>query len=230
MASLTPLLYPNIANPSTAGHVAFFSFISELKNPREFPKALALLQICDITMYLIVAIVVYRYSGNGVVSPALGAAGPLVKKIAFGLAIPTIIIAGVIYGHVASKYIFIRLFGTRAMARKTKRAFFTWAAITGVLWTVAWIIAQSIPDFNKLLGVVSSLFASWFTYGTSGIFWLFINKGRWFSTPLKAGLMLVNFFLIGMAAAICGIGLYASGMAIREPMGVGGTWSCTSMT
>lgn len=215
--------------PLIAGHVAFFSFISELKNPREFPKALALLQVCDITMYIIVAIVVYRYGGNGVASPALGAAGALVKKIAFGLAIPTIIIAGVIYGHVASKYIFIRLFGAKAMARKTKKSFLIWAAITGVLWTIAWIIAQSIPDFNDLLGVVSSLFASWFTYGTSGIFWLFINKGKWLSTPSKALLTLVNCFLIIMAAAICGIGLYASGMAIHESAGKGGAWSCKSV-
>jgi hypothetical protein len=70
--------------------VAFFGFISELKNPREFPKALAMLQVCDISMYIVVAVVVYRYGGLDVASPALGAAGPLLKKVAFGLAIPTV--------------------------------------------------------------------------------------------------------------------------------------------
>lgn len=74
----------------SAGHVAFFSFISELKNPKEFPKALALLQVCDISMYITVAIVVYRYGGVDVASPALGAAGPVVKKITFAIAIPTV--------------------------------------------------------------------------------------------------------------------------------------------
>lgn len=87
---------------------------------------------------------------------------------------------------------------------------------------------QSIPNFNDLLGVVSSLFASWFTYGISGIFWLFMNKGKWFSTPSKAFLTLVNWSLIIMAAAICGIGLYASGMAIYTSDGKGGAWSCKS--
>ena len=57
------------------------------------------------------------------------------------------IIAGVIYGHVASKYVFIRMFGAKAMAKKTKKAFFTWAAITGVLWIIAWIIAQRFISF-----------------------------------------------------------------------------------
>ena len=41
-----------------AGHVAFFSFISELKYPREFPKSLALLQLSDITMYVVTGVVV----------------------------------------------------------------------------------------------------------------------------------------------------------------------------
>ena len=41
-----------------AGHVAFFSFISELKNPHEYPKALFLLQGVDTSMYVLVACVV----------------------------------------------------------------------------------------------------------------------------------------------------------------------------
>ena len=41
-------------------------------------------------MYITVAIVVYIYGGVGVASPALGAAGPIVQKVAFGIAIPTV--------------------------------------------------------------------------------------------------------------------------------------------
>ena len=45
-------------------------------------------------MYLIVAIVTYRYAGVDVVSPALGSTSPLLQKIAYGVATPTIVIAG----------------------------------------------------------------------------------------------------------------------------------------
>ena len=76
------------------GHVAFFSFISELRAPESFPKALFLLQGADISMYLIVAIVTYRYAGTDVASPALGSTSPLLRKVAYGIAIPTIVIAG----------------------------------------------------------------------------------------------------------------------------------------
>lgn len=87
-----------------AGHVAFFSFISELKDPNDFPKSLILLQVGDVTMYTVVAAVVYRFAGPDVDSPALGSAGEVAKKVAYGIAIPTILVAAVIYGHVATKY------------------------------------------------------------------------------------------------------------------------------
>lgn len=83
------------------GHVAFFSFISELKDPRDFPKALAALQIFDISLYLTVSVVVYRYAGTDVASPALGSTSKLISRIAYGVALPTIVIAAVIYIHVS---------------------------------------------------------------------------------------------------------------------------------
>jgi hypothetical protein len=48
----------------------------------------------------------------------------------------------------------------------------------------------------------TALFASWFTYGLSGIFWLFMNKGLWFSSPRKIALTALNVFVIAVGAAI----------------------------
>ena len=90
-----PSLLISILLTGSLGHVAFFSFISELRAPESFPKALFLLQGADVSMYLIVAIVTYRYAGTDVASPALGSASPLLRKVAYGIAIPTIVIAGV---------------------------------------------------------------------------------------------------------------------------------------
>ena len=116
------LLWPSPATPfhtaflavanivfAYAGHVAFFTFISELRKPEEFPKALGLLQGCDILIYIVSSIFIYLYAGRHVRSPALDSAGTVVRKIAYGLAIPTIVVAGVVNGHVAVKYIYVRL-------------------------------------------------------------------------------------------------------------------------
>jgi hypothetical protein len=211
-----------------AGHVAFFSFISEMRNPNDFPKALVLLQVTDTGMYFLVAMVIYAYGGDQVDSPALGSAGTTAGKVAWGLAIPTIIIAGVIYGHVASKYIYVRLFrGTKHMSKTTVLSVGSWLGITLTLWTIAWIIAESIPNFNDLLALISSLFASWFTYGLSGIFWLFINRGQYTKNWRKISLTVVNILLVVMGAGICGMGLYASGTAIQKEAG-GSSWTCKS--
>ena len=67
-----------------AGHVAFFPFMSELENPKDFPKALAFLQICDVSMYIICAAVMYYYGGQLIESPALNSASPYMQKVAWG--------------------------------------------------------------------------------------------------------------------------------------------------
>lgn len=71
-------------------HVSFFGIISEMQDPREFPKSLAMLQVVDTIMYIVTAMVIYCYAGPDVASPALSSAGPLMKKVAYGLAIPTV--------------------------------------------------------------------------------------------------------------------------------------------
>lgn len=49
-----------------------------------------MLQSIDTSMYLIAAIVIYRYGGKDVASPALGSTGPILRKVAYGIAIPTV--------------------------------------------------------------------------------------------------------------------------------------------
>lgn len=127
----------------------------------------------------------------------------------------------------AAKYIYVRMFrGTRHMSTRTWLSLGTWIGIITVLWVVAWIIAESIPVFNDLLGLISSLFASWFTYGLSGVLWLYINRGRWFSNGRKGALTVANFAIFALGAAVCGIGLYATGVAIHDDAGSGGSWTC----
>jgi len=211
-----------------AGQMAYFSFMSEMRDPREFPKALITLQTVEVALYVIAAVVIYRFAGPDVASPALGSTGPVVKKVAYGIALPTILIAGVIYANVAAKQIYVRIFrnNTRRIHERSFVSIGTWVAIIACLWIIGWIIAESIPVFNDLNALISALFISWFTYGLAGVFWLYMNYGYWFMDWRKSCLTVLNVFLIGMGAAICGIGLYASGTAINQDAGQGASWSC----
>ncbi|KAB8077880.1 transmembrane amino acid transporter protein-domain-containing protein [Aspergillus leporis] len=211
-----------------SGHAAFFGLAAELKDARDFPKALCLLQTIDICLYIIAAVVIYRYGGADVASPALGSASPIVSKVAYGIALPTIIIAGVINGHIAFKYVYIRLFrGTDRMHKRDLIAISSWIGIALGLWILAWIIAEAIPVFSNLLSLITALFASWFTFGLSGMFWLHMNKGLWFSSPRKIFLTIVNLIAIGVGTCLCGLGLYVSGKAIHDDPS-SASFSCTN--
>ena len=187
-----------------AGHVAFFSFMSELKDPNDFPRALCLLQASDISMYTVTAIVIYYYAGSSVASPAMDSASNVVRKVAYGVAMPTIVIAGVVNGHVAVKCLYVRLFRNsedKIMHQKTWKAYGIWALICSILWFVAWIIAEGVPVFNDLLGLTSALFASWFTFGLSGTFWLHLNRGDWFKKWKKMVLFGAN--VLNLVLGLC---------------------------
>ncbi|KAL2808201.1 transmembrane amino acid transporter protein-domain-containing protein [Aspergillus granulosus] len=211
-------------------HAAFFGWISEMENPREFPKSLALLQVVDTSMYMVTAIVIYIYAGRDVASPALSSAGPLMKKVAYGLAIPTVLFSGVIVGHVACKYIYVRVFrGSAHMHNNGLISIGAWVSIALVLWIIAWLIAESIPVFNNLLALISSLFGSWFSYGLPAMFWLSMNRGRWFSSRAKICLAVVNVAIFVVACVICVLGLYVSIRSIHEASGTV-TWTCANTT
>ncbi|KAJ5234221.1 uncharacterized protein N7469_003389 [Penicillium citrinum] len=211
-------------------HVSFFGIMSEMEDAREFPKALAMLQVVDTSMYLVTAMVIYCYAGPDVKSPALSSAGPLMKKVAYGLAIPTVVVAGVVFGHVACKYIYVRIFrGERShhMHQNSPLALGTWVAIGLSTWTIAWIIAESIPVFNDLLSLISALFGSWFSYGLPALFWIVMNKGQLTANWKKITLLIINLIILGIACAICGLGLYVSGKSINESSSTA-TWTCAN--
>ncbi|KAJ5957812.1 Amino acid transporter transmembrane [Penicillium viridicatum] len=206
---------------SYVSHNTFFTFMAELKDPKDFPKALALLQSIDMTLYIVAAVVIYRFTGADVASPALGSAGLLISRIAYGIALPTkIVIAGVINGHVAAKSLYVRIFaGTDRMHKRDWVSMGSWVGIAFGLWVIAWVIAEAIPVFNNLLSLITALFGSWFTFGFTGMFWLHMNKGLWFSSPKKIMLTLLNTFAIGVGITLCVLGLYASGSAIHNNPG-----------
>lgn len=198
-------------------HVAFFGLIAEMETPRDFKKSLFMLQGFEICLYLTAAVVIYYYVGKGVASPALIAAGPLMSKVAFGIAIPTIVGAGVVNGHIGLKYIYFRLCSKSDLLHsRSWKSIGLWLALGVSCWVVAWIIAEAIPVFSDLNSLISALFASWFSYGLSGIYWLHLNYGQWFSSPKKIFLTVLNIGIALFGLALCVLGLYASGTAIHD--------------
>lgn len=70
-----------------AGKPAFFNIASEMRDPCQYTKALVVCQSVISITYVVVGVVVYYFCGSYVTSLAPGSAGPLVRKVAYGLAL-----------------------------------------------------------------------------------------------------------------------------------------------
>lgn len=89
---------------SYAGTPAFFSIAAEMRDPQYYTRSLVLCQTVVTTVYITVGVVVYYYCGSYVSSPALGSAGPLVKKVAYGLGLPGLIVSAAVLLHVRDPF------------------------------------------------------------------------------------------------------------------------------
>lgn len=83
-----------------AGTPLFFPIAAEMRDPRDYTKAMLLCQSVATVTYIVVGIVIYYYCGSYVASPALGSAGKTIKQIAYGLALPGLIAGATINAHV----------------------------------------------------------------------------------------------------------------------------------
>lgn len=114
------------------GQITLPSFIAEMKDPREFPKALWACTIAEIVLFSAVGSVVYAYVGNQyMTSPAFGSLEPLFKKVSFSFMIPTIVFLGVLYASVSARFVFFRIF--QNSRHKNEHTFVGWASWASIL-------------------------------------------------------------------------------------------------
>ena len=83
----------------------------------------------------------------------------------------------------------------------------------------AFVLAVGVPIFNYLIGIAASLFASWYTYGVAGLFWMYdayhyrgglnVFKRQWPMTALCA-------LTVTAGAFICVAGMYVTIVSIID--------------
>jgi hypothetical protein len=114
------------------GQITLPSFIAEMKDPRDFPKALWACTIAEIILFSIVGGIVYAYVGNQyITAPAFGSLEELFKKVSFSFMIPTIIFLGVLYASVSARFVFFRIF--QNSRHKNDHTWVGWLSWTGIL-------------------------------------------------------------------------------------------------
>ena len=81
---------------ASMAQIAYPTIISEMKEPNQFTKALAIQQCFTLMLVNLVAAVFFATSGQTIKSPAFNSVPGTIGKIAYGLAAPSIIVCGVI--------------------------------------------------------------------------------------------------------------------------------------
>lgn len=155
MAAISTVIF------SYSGTPAFFSVISEMRDPRQYNKSLIACQTVVIGGFVILGAVVYHFCGIYVSNPALGSAGPTLKKVCYGLALPGLIAGAVINCHVPAKLVFVRIFrNSRHLSHNTPTHIAAWLGCIFTNVSISFIIAEAIPVFGNLLSFAGALLST----------------------------------------------------------------------
>jgi len=220
------------------GQITLPSFIAEMKEPKDFPKALWVVTICEVLVFSLVGGVVYGYTGTQyMTSPAFGSLeNEVYKKVAFTFMVPTIIFLGVLYASVSARFVFFRVFaGTEHLGSHTFVGWAGWIAILAVLWVFAFIIAEVIPFFSDLLSLMSSLFDSFFGFIFWGVAYFRLREAKYGKDFWKTrGIRGYAGFFFNITLCLIGLlfltaGTYATVQSIIDgykTTGFGGPFTC----
>ena len=192
--------------------VCQFSFMQEMHTPKDYVKSIWALGLIEMFIYTMTGALIYAFVGKDVSSPALLSAGNTVSRIAFGIALPVIFISGSINGTVVGRYIMDRAFPNSPIRFvQGARGWGVWIALITVITVIGWLIAEAIPFFNALLGLISSLFISGFTFYFPALFWFQLVKvGKWNVGWKNISLSILNAIVFLIGIVVLGAGTYAS--------------------
>lgn len=231
------------------GQITYPSFISQMKRPKDFKKALYIVTLCEVLTFALCGAIVYVYVGNDyMVAPAFGGLVGNYKKIAFSFALPTILFLGSLYGNVSSQFLFLKIFDKHSPHRNnhTIIGWGTWVGLNLLLWVISFIIAEVIPFFSDLLSLMCSLFDCWFGFVFWGVAFFKLRRLHYhklgesnlsvFNIFRKATFVgklevIANLLLIAIGIYILGPGLYATIQSIilsYESDLYGSVFSCVS--
>lgn len=152
---------------SYGGALVFIEFMAEMKRPFDFWKGMACAQLFIFTVYLIFAMVVYRYQGQFVINPAnQGISNYGWQTTTNVINLVSALIAAGLYGNVGIKIlytsVFQRFFKWPALDSKLGR--WIWTVFVCIYWAVAFVFAAAIPNFSSLVSLIGAVCILQFSY------------------------------------------------------------------
>lgn len=193
--------------------------MDEMHTPEDFTKSISTFGVIQTTVYTLTGSLIYAFVGQDVKSPALLSAGPLISKVAFGLAIPVIYISGSVNTTVAARFIHGRIYKdsvTRYI--NTAKGWISWIAVVAVISLAAWVISEAIPFFSELLSLTGCLFVAGTSFYIPPIMWYcLLREGEWHERH-NFWTAIANLTVFVLGVTVFCIGTYASMVEIVSPL------------
>ncbi|KAJ5803944.1 uncharacterized protein N7518_000247 [Penicillium psychrosexuale] len=215
-----------------AGTPAFFSIVSEMRDPKYYTRSLIICQSCVTAVYVTIGVVVYYYCGSYVASPALGSAGDTMKKVSYGFAIPGLLVSVMLFVHLPAKFVFVRaLRGSKHLTSNSMVHWGAWIGCTTALGLISYVIASAIPVFNSLVSLIGALLGTFMCFQPMGCMWLYDNwgKGKVDRSPRWMFMVCWSVFVIVIGSFMMVAGTYGSVVSIMDSYKANGgsaAWSC----
>ncbi|OJJ61516.1 hypothetical protein ASPSYDRAFT_829608 [Aspergillus sydowii CBS 593.65] len=213
IAAVSNLLY------AFSGTPGFFSIVSEMRDPNQYPGAMAICQAGVTVVYAVIGCVVYYYCGSYVSSPALSSAGPLIKIISYAFALPGLLVTMTIVSHIPAKFIFVHILrGSRHLNSNSLVHWGTWLGCTFSIIIIAWIIASTIPVFDSLVSLIGALLGPVMCLQPFGCMWLYDNWNKGAEKKTKRwGFMVVwSVMVVVVGTFLMVAGTYGSVKGIMD--------------
>jgi hypothetical protein len=160
---------------SYGGAMLFCEFMSEMRKPIDFWKAMLAAQSFIFFFYIMFGLYVYSFQGQLVINPANQGMSPYNWQTA-GKIISFIaaLIAAALYGNIGIKVVYQNILTEliRAPPLTTKKGKWLWVGIVPIYWSLAFIVAAAIPQFSNLAGLIAAICILQFTYTFPPFLWL----------------------------------------------------------
>lgn len=151
--SASMIIFASSAN--TSGYVPV---ISEMRQPRHYFRSVYVTMSWIIVSYMVLGLVMYRFAGQWLATPALGSAGPTIKIVSYAIALPGLLASGMICVHVSGKSVFVRVLrGSKHLTANTWQHWAVWLASTFGTGCLGWLICEAIPFYGSLVSIIGCL-------------------------------------------------------------------------
>jgi len=209
MSSLTTTIF------AFGGQGLYFETMAEMKRPQDFPRAISLTTILILIVYLAVAISCYSVYGDQVPGNILyGLKNGWVKRAASGLLFFHVCISYVLAQQVIGRAIHVRL-NSKIVDTDSREEKFKWARITCFMLFVSFALANGVPIFKNLMGVIGAISTAPLTFGIPAMMVLSVAKGRsrngsTFQTAVAYHEVPILYLFIVLTVFLMIVGLYSN--------------------